>query len=203
MAILNADDCYCPGVLSKVAAAFEAHPEWDALFGDCIFVDGAGSEIYRREEACWDPQIVRFGVCLAVHQALFVRKRTYARLGAFRHKEFKNCCDMEFLTRMAVSKCCVGHISEYIVHYRYHQHGQSADMRVVANMRKESARIRQLYGVPGGIVGRLLGYYARAKRQAQKLYLLGKCDVVPGTWLLRKHMRTKTEFSSNIGVDKL
>src|ERR1041385_8386959 len=38
--ILNTDDCYCEGVLAKVAAAFAAHPEWDALFGDVIFVDG-------------------------------------------------------------------------------------------------------------------------------------------------------------------
>jgi glycosyltransferase involved in cell wall biosynthesis len=49
--ILNADDCYCDGILRKVAAAFVSHPEWEALFGDFIFVDDEGREIYRREEA--------------------------------------------------------------------------------------------------------------------------------------------------------
>jgi glycosyltransferase involved in cell wall biosynthesis len=201
--ILNADDCYCEGILAKVAAAFQAHAEWDALFGDFIFVDGAGREIYRREEACWDPQIIRFGFGLALHQALFVRKATYERLGLLRHKDFKNACDMEFLTRMAQAKSRVGHIREYVVRYRYHQFGQSADKRIVANMAQETARIRREYGVPGGWVGRLLCHYARAKRQVEKLVLLGKCDLVPGRWLLRKHMRERTEFTSNIQLDKL
>jgi hypothetical protein len=49
----------------------------------------------------------------------------------------------------------------------------------------------------------MLGYYARLKRQAEKLIVLGKCDLIPGGWHLRKHMRDKTEFSSNIGLDKL
>ncbi len=201
--ILNADDCYCEGILGKVAAAFQSHPEWDALFGDFIFVDKDGREILRREEACWDPQIVRFGFGMALHQALFVRKTTYDRLGLLRHKDFKNACDMEFLMRMVRAKCRVGHIREYVVFYRYHQFGQSADKRIVANMARETACIRQEYGVPGGLPGRLLGYYARAKRQVEKLVLLGKCDLVPGRWRLRRHMREKTEFSSNIQLDKL
>src|SRR6516162_3251821 len=31
VAILNADDCYRPGVLAEVGAAFGEHPNWDAL----------------------------------------------------------------------------------------------------------------------------------------------------------------------------
>lgn len=201
--ILNADDCYCEGILAKVAAAFEKHPEWAALFGDFIFVDEFGKEIYRREEACWDPQIVRFGFGVALHQALFVRKATYDRLGVLRHKDFKNACDIEFLYRMIKANCLVGHIRDYVVLYRYHQHGQSADKRIVANMAKETACIRREYGVPGGWIGGVLGYYARLKRQVEKLVLLGKCDLIPGRWLLRRHMREKTQFSSNIQLDKL
>ena len=203
VAILNADDCYCGGILTKVAHALGTHPEWDALFGDIIFVDGDGVEIFRREEACWDPQIIRFGFGLANHQALFVRKKTYDRLGLLRHKDFKNCCDYEFLVRMTQQQCKVGHIREYIVRYRYHDFGQSADERIVANMHRESERIRVEYGLPGGRLGKALGHYARAKRQVEKLLLLGKCDLVPGQVKLRRYMRRKTQFSSNIGLDKL
>ena len=203
VAILNADDCYCPGILAKVAAALAAHPEWDALFGDIIFVDGQGREIFRREEACWDPQIVRCGFGVANHQALFVRKRTFERLGGLRYKDFKNTCDYEFSMRMVKHRCHVGHIRDYVVRYRYHQFGQSADKRIVANMAREAARIREEYGVPGGWVGTLLGHYARGKRQVEKLVLLGKCDLVPGRWRLRRHMQSQTKFSSNIGLDKL
>ncbi len=203
VAILNADDCYCPGILAKVARALAEHPEWEALFGDIIFVDGDGVEIFRREEACWDAQIVRCGFGLANHQALFVRKKTYDRLGLLRHKDFKNCCDYEFLVRMTHHRCKVGHIREYVVRYRYHDFGQSADERIVANMHRESERIRVEYGLPGGTLGNWLGHYARLKRQAEKLFLLGKLDFVPGKVKLRRYMRRKTQFSSNIGLDKL
>jgi glycosyltransferase involved in cell wall biosynthesis len=201
--ILNADDCYCAGILAKVAAAFVVHPDWDALFGDYIFVDADGQEIYRREEACWDPQIVRFGLGIALHQALFVRKATYERLGLLRYKDFRQTCDIEFLYRMIKAKARVGHIREYVVRYRYHPHGMSADKRLVALRSAESARIRKEYGVPGGWLGTLLLHYARLKRQGEKLLLLGKCDFVPGLWRLRKHMHDKTQVSPNIGSDTL
>ncbi len=42
----------------------------------------------------------------------------------------------------------------------------------------------------------------KAKRQAQKLFLRGQCDLVPGTWRLKPRMCVKTEFSSNAGLDK-
>jgi glycosyltransferase involved in cell wall biosynthesis len=201
--IMNADDCLCDGVLKKVGAALVKHPEWDGAFGDMIFVDDHGKEIFRREEAYWDPQIVRLGFGIGQHQTLFIRKRTYDRLGLLRHKDFKNCCDYEFLMRMAHANCKIGSVHDYVVRYRYHQHGQSADERVTANMRRESAQIRREYGVPGGIVGKFLAQYARLKRQVEKILILGKCDLIPGKWLLKKHMRPKTDFSSNIGVDKL
>lgn len=203
IAILNADDCYCPAILPKIGAALATHPKWDGVFGDMIFVDGEGREIFRREEAYWDRQIVRCGFGLGHHQTLFVRKRTYQRLGLLRHKDFKNTCDIEFLMRMARAKCKIGHIRAYVVRFRYHQHGQSADKRVVANMARETDLIYTEYGVPGGFLRKVLLQYARMKRQVEKLLILGKCDLIPGHWHLRKHMQEKAEFSSNIGVDKL
>lgn len=201
--ILNADDCYRPGVLTEVARAFEKHPDWDALFGDIVYVDGTGREIFRREEAMFDPQIIRYGHNVVNHQTLFLKKALYEKLGGYRYKEFKNCCDYEYVMRMIKARCRVGHIPVYLINYRYHDHGQSADLRVRSNMARESALIRKEYGAPGGQLGRILGVYARIKRQAEKLLLRGKCDLVPGNVLLKKHLREKTTFSSNIGVDKL
>jgi glycosyltransferase involved in cell wall biosynthesis len=203
VAILNADDCYRPGALREVAAAFEKHPDWDGLFGDIVFVDGEGEEIFRREEAMFDKQVVRYGHNMVNHQTLFLKTAVYLRLGGYRYKDFKNCCDYEYVMRLIRANCRIGHIPVYVVNYRYHDHGQSADVRVIANMAKESALIRQEYGVPGGLAGKALQIYARIKRQAEKLLLLGKCDLVPGAVRLKKHLRARTSFSSNIGVDKL
>ena len=201
--ILNADDCFRPGAFSKVAAAFEQHPDWDGLFADVIFVNAQGSEIYRRAEAKYDYNVLRYALDYICHHTLFVRRAVYDRLGPYRHKDFRNSADYEFKLRLGRERCRIGHLPEYLVNYRYHAAGQSADRRIVENMRRETAVVRAEYGNPGGLRGRVLQVVFKAKRQMQKLFIRGKVDLVPGTWKLRRHMVEKTEFSSNAGLDKL
>ena len=204
VAVLNADDCYRPGALGKVGAAFAAHPEWDGLFGDVVFVDGEKREIYRREEAVFDYDVLRFGgVGYVIHPTLFVKKSVYTKIGAFRYKELKNCADYDFVLRLGRERCRIGHLPELIVDYRWHALGQSADVRIQQNMQRESALILREHGVPPGLRGKVLRVLARGRRQFQKLRHRGRCDIVPGKWKLRKHMHEKTTFSSNIGLDKL
>jgi glycosyltransferase involved in cell wall biosynthesis len=204
VAILNADDCYRPSALNKVATAFSNNPGWDALFGDIVYVDGAGHEIFRREEACYDYDVLRFGrVCYVIHPTLFVKKNVYTRIGAYRYENFLNCCDVDFILRLGKEGCRVGHIPSLLANYRLHEHGQSADRRVSKNMEREYLAIRQEHGFPGGVAGKFLELFARVKRQLQKLVYRRKLDVIPGKWLLKEHMHDQTTFSSNIGVDKL
>ena len=201
--ILNADDCFRPGALRAVAEAFQAHPEWDALFGDVVFMDGQGREIYRREEAVYDYKILLYGVDYICHQTLFVRRSVYDRLGGYRHKDFRNAADYEFKLRLGHSGCRVGHVPELLVDYRYHTQGQSADLRIIRNMIEEARVIRREHGNPGGWKGSVLRVVFKAKRQLQKLWFRHTCDLVPGTWRLRPHLQSETQFSSNAGLDKL
>ena len=136
--ILNADDCFRAGALRQVAEAFQRNPGWDALFGDVVFVDGAGREIYRREEAVYDYKVLLYGVDYICHQTLFVRKPVYDRLGLYRHKEFLNSADYEFKLRLGREGCRVGHLPALLVDYRYHVRGQSADLRIIRNMIQEA-----------------------------------------------------------------
>ena len=202
--ILNADDCYRPGALQSVAEEFHSHPDWDGLFGDVVYVDAEGREIYRREEAKFDYNVLRFsGVCYVCHQALFVKRGVHDRLGLYRHNDYLNCCDYEFILRLGREKCRIGHLPTFVVDFRFHQQGQSADLRVSRNQAREVLLIRRAYGCPDGVVGRILRAIYRLKRQLQKVAYRGKVDFIPGHWKLRKHMREHTEFSSNIGLDKL
>jgi len=204
VAILNADDCYRKGALTKIAKAFEAYPQWDALFTDVAYVDGEGQEIFRRREARYDYDVLRFGkVCYVIHPTLFVKKEVYDMLGLYRHEEFLNCCDVDFILRLGQHGCTVGHVAEVLVNYRLHEHGQSADRRVFENMAREYLAIRKEHGFPGGIKGQVCEVLARVKRQIQKLFYHGRLDLIPGRWILKKHMREKATFSSNIGIDKL
>lgn len=204
IAILNGDDYYRSDALGKIVRAFGNHAAWDALFTDVVYVDGDSREIFKREEAGYDYDVLRFGdVCYIVHPTLFVRKRTYDQLGLYRHEQFLNCCDVDFILRLGRDGCKVGHIPESLVYYRIHEHGQTADRRVAENTRREYLAIRKEHGLPDGTAGKLLSLFARVKRQLQKLIHRGKIDVRSGRTLLEKHMRETTTFSSNIGVDKL
>jgi glycosyltransferase involved in cell wall biosynthesis len=196
--MLNSDDCLEPGVLGKVAAAFAKHPDWDAAFGDIIYVDGKGHEIYRRLEAIYDYDVLRYsGVCYVIHQTLFVKKATHDRLGVYRNNDFISCCDYEFILRMGKAGCRVGHVPEFIVKYRVHEFGQTADARMVRNMQREVAAITREYGRPEGLRGAALKVLMKAKRQAQKLAMRGTIDLVSGSSRLKKHVKEKTSFSSN------
>lgn len=202
--ILNSDDCYRAGALRKVAEAFESNPQWDGLFGDIVYVDGPGREIYRREEAVFDYDVLRFGgVCYVIHQTLFVKKTIHDRLGLYRHKDFLNCCDFDFILSLGRARCRIGHVPQLLVNYRYHEHGQSADRRVTNNMAREGLIIMKAHGYPDGLLGKAFQIYYRGKRQFQKLRHRGTCDLISGRWILKKHMREKTNFSSNIDLDKL
>ena len=202
--ILNADDYFCHGALEAVGNAFAAHPEWDGVFGDIRYVDGKGKEIYRRQEAKFDYDVLRFtGSCYVIHQTLFVRRQLHDRLGLYRHKELKNACDYDFILKLGRAGCRIGHVPVYIVYYRYHDFGQSADLRIMANLARERAAILKEHGFPGGIAGQLLRIIFRLKRQGQKLFYRGKCDFLPGTWHLRDHYKPRTTFASNIGLDQL
>ena len=201
--ILNADDALRPGALRLAAEALVEHPEWEALFGDVVFVDAQGRKIFQREEAVYDYRVLLYGLDYICHQTLFVRKAVYERLGGYRYQEFSNSADYEFKLRLGRAGCRVGHLPALLVNYRYHDFGQSADRRIIRNMLEQTATIRREYGNPGGARGRLLTVLFKAKRQFQKLRYRGRCDLVPGTWRLRAHLREKTHFTSNAGLDRL
>ena len=204
--ILNADDCYCPGTLRAVGEAFQHRPEWDALFGDIQYMDAEGRGIFRREEARYDYDVIRFSrLCYVIHPTLFVRKSVHDQLGLYRHKDYLNCCDYEFILRLGKHGRQVGHLPRVLVNYRFHEHGQSADMRVVRNMAREADLICREHGRPSGWLAHVYRVVFRLKRQWQKLIYRGHVDLIPGYWLLhfRKQLKTQTSFTSNIDMSKL
>src|SRR5262249_53868479 len=143
-------------------------------------------ELYRRVEAGYDYDVLRFArVGYVIHQTLFVRKAVHDRIGLYRHKDFLNCCDYEFVLRLGKHGCRVGHVPRLLINYRYHEHGQSADLRVTANMARETERISREYGCPDGWLGQVYRTGFRLKRQWQKLRHRGRVDLLPGSWILR------------------
>jgi len=203
VAVLNADDTYTPGALHRVAEEFGKHPDLEGLFGDLIYVDAKGKKICNHIDACFDYDVLRFWGCYIVHPTLFIKKRVYVELGGFRYKEFKNLCDHDLLLRMGRAKYRIGHVRMVLANYRFHEHGQSADLRIRANSDRERGILKREHGCPDGFAGRVMTMYGRMRRQVQKLIFRGKMDIPSGHYYIKKHYVQQAKFSSNIGLDKL
>jgi GT2 family glycosyltransferase len=80
---LNADDMLYPDALEAVAAAFEAHPEADVVFGHAVHVDAAGGFLEYFPSISTDPAGLRRGDCIA-QPSCFYRRRLLERVGAVR-----------------------------------------------------------------------------------------------------------------------
>jgi glycosyltransferase involved in cell wall biosynthesis len=202
LVMLNADDVFRPAALRAVSEAFQKNPEWDAAFGDVVFVDAAGHKIYQRREAVYDYGVLLYGIDYICHQTMFVRKAAYARLGGYRHKEFPLAADFELKLRLGRSGCKVGHVPELLVNFRYHAGNISSDLKRIRQSNMEAVVIRRAYGNPGGLRGACLQLVFKAKRQAQKLLMRGTIDLVPGNWRLRAYLRERTHRSPETAARK-
>ena len=201
--VLNSDDCFRPGALKVVKGALQRRPDWDGLFCDVVFVDNSGREIYRREEACFDYNVLRFALGYVIHPTFFLSKKMYLQIAGFDYRRLKNCADYELVLKAGRAGAQIGHVPNLLIDYRFHDHGQSADLRVQRNMSRESATLMREHGKLPGLVGVAQAVCYNVKRQVQKLIMRGKLDLIPGNFKLRKFMREKCDFSSNIGLDKL
>ena len=204
VAILNADDCYRPYALRNVARAFTEHPAGTRSSATLFMSTAKARKSFVGKRRAMIMMFSALGTLVNVnHPALFVKKAVHDRIRLYRYDKYVNCCDGELILRLGQKGCRVGHVPDWLVNYRFHEHGQSADRRVTENTKREYLAIRKEHGFPGGIAGNLLEVFAKIKRQLQKLYYRGRIDLVPGSVFLRKHMRDKTSFSSNIGIDRL
>jgi hypothetical protein len=77
------------------------------------------------------------------------------------------------------------------------------DKRIIQNFDREMFQLKRAHGCPEGLMGKASYAYGHARRQFQKLFYRGTCDLIPARWILRRHVKEKTTFSSNIGLDKL
>lgn len=94
---LNADDALLDGqVLERVAAAFDADPELEFLWGDVVsaFEDGRRLTL---SYAYIDPETLIYGsLC---HQGVFAHKRLFERFGNF-DLQYRLCADFDWFLRV-------------------------------------------------------------------------------------------------------
>ena len=123
LAWLNSDDAYEPGAVAAAVKAFRAHPEADALYGDCAYVDDAGTvlTVFRGEPFSLAGYLTTEGY---IHQpTVFFRRRVIERVGLL-DPGFHLCLDYEYWLRIGVA-CRWLYVPRIMARFRLHPQGKT------------------------------------------------------------------------------
>lgn len=109
-AYLNSDDVFAPDAVGRVVEAFRLHPGADVVYGECVYTDEAGAELYTlkgRVESfvqylrIWD----RFKAAdILTQPEVFCRTAVVREAGGFR-EELRSVMDLEMWLRLLARGC--------------------------------------------------------------------------------------------------
>ena len=133
--LLNSDDAYEARSFTRVAAAFEAFPVWDAVCGSALLV--AGERVVTifnddNDKALASPRTALIGSCMP--NARFFRRRAMEQIGPF-SLDYRYIADRDWLLRWYEAGFKTGAIPDVV--YRYQQH--SGSLTFNAERRNERA----------------------------------------------------------------
>lgn len=165
---LNADDYYLPGGLAAIARAAQQHPEADVVYGDCVFVDGAGKVIRSKVEHDFDRGILRHFGCYIPSTSTFFRKRVIER-GFLLTCEYRVAMDFEYFVRLDTAGFRFHYVPQFIAAFRWH------DDNISLRHAERRARERLMVQRNCGLVTdserpqHLLRHWSRLRRVGRKI----------------------------------
>ena len=165
---LNADEQHLPDAYAAVAAAFNAHPETDVIFGDYLLLDAEGRPVAARREIPLRRWHLRHGVnANLLSCAVFFRRRVWEALGGF-DPAFTRVADSEFFWRALEQGFRFRHLPRLLGAYGLTGRNLSLD----AAGRAEPALLRERTGAWRSPVLRALPKLCRvAEKLARGCYL--------------------------------
>lgn len=125
VAVLDADDRYLPGFLSRAVAALHKYPEAGMVYTGWEIINARGKPVRRihsmphAKDGVYDefPFLLRH--CYIAHCSVLVRKTVYDRIGPHR---FERISDWDMWLRIS-QKYPVAFVSECL--YQYRRHGKN------------------------------------------------------------------------------
>ncbi|MGA3055102.1 MAG: glycosyltransferase family 2 protein [Candidatus Korobacteraceae bacterium] len=140
---LNADDYYLPGGLQAIAHAAEMHPEADVIYGDCVFVDGAGKIVRSKVEHDFDPAILMYFGCYIPSTSTFMRRRVIDS-GLLLDCDYRVCMDFEYFARLAHAGGKFHYVPRFIAAFRWH--GCNVSLKQVNRRAQERRQVQRTFG---------------------------------------------------------
>lgn len=110
---LNADEQYQPGVFERIVLEGKKHPNWGAITGNCIWVDGQGEYLCSRKPSVGWPWVGRIWIP-AFTCALFIRREFYGAGAVRLDTSWKSFGDKVFCRDLLNACCRFGYVDEYM-----------------------------------------------------------------------------------------
>jgi len=124
VAWLNADDLYLPHAVAQVVAFFQAHPEVDAVYGDCDYIDAHGQFIQRYSTRPYDYlELVRTAIDFIPQPTTFLRRRVLEAVGPL-DDTLHHVLDFEYWLRLGL-RHTVAYLPVRLAAFRLHSTAKS------------------------------------------------------------------------------
>jgi glycosyltransferase involved in cell wall biosynthesis len=161
MAYLNSDDMLLPGTLLYVARLFQAHPDVDVIYGQRIFVDGAGREVGRAVLPRHDAKAIYWADYIP-QETMFWRRRVWSEAGPV-DEELYYALDWDLILRAHEAGFKFLRVPRFLACFRVHDEQKVATFHPRGRAEMQSVRCRYLGFEPsrGQVARNLLPYLAR------------------------------------------
>jgi glycosyltransferase involved in cell wall biosynthesis len=116
---LNSDDLLLPGAIDRIAAAFQAHPKADLVYGHGYVIDGAGTVLRRFRSDRFNLRRCAYGNSVIMQQATFWRRGAFLAAGGFNAAN-RLSWDGEFWIDLALAGRRFCRVNEYWACFRTH-----------------------------------------------------------------------------------
>jgi glycosyltransferase involved in cell wall biosynthesis len=143
MGWLNADDYYLPGGMEAIASAAREHPEADAIYGDCVFVDCDGRIVRSKVEHEFDASVLLYFGCYIPSTSTFFR-RHIVESGLLLDCDYRVCMDFEYFARLTHAGLKFHYVPKFIAAFRWH--GSNVSIMQTARRAEERQQVQRLYG---------------------------------------------------------
>ncbi|HSI35140.1 MAG TPA: glycosyltransferase, partial [Tepidisphaeraceae bacterium] len=116
---LNSDDVFLPGAIARARAAFDAHPDWDALTAWHVRMDADSRILSMHRIPAENPRLARWGIHHVNQQTCFFKRAAYEAVGGI-DRNLHCVLDTDLWCRMFDRNTRWGHIPEYLAAFRQH-----------------------------------------------------------------------------------
>jgi glycosyltransferase involved in cell wall biosynthesis len=142
---LNTDDVWSDRTLKDAANYFQTHPQTDAVFGDCLWIDEGGRFLARRKELPFIRFMFLYCANNVISPSMFWRSEIYKRVGGL-DPSFDMAMDGDLWIRFHDAGARIDHVNQVWSSMRYHNGCKT--MKYFDSTISESERILQRYHAP-------------------------------------------------------